>query len=478
MQKRPSSGCNVSWRWKKIPRLPKWPEITWTSSKTENQHAGLHVLGINPWIYDFAAFNLWSRPAGLLICLDLMRSSGCKVALLDCLHPTWRDISWPKAQKFGTGHYPKTPLPKPWVLQDVPRRYSRYGLPFSAVDNALRLLRPKPDLILLTSGMTYWYPGVLCMERLLRRIWPKTPLILGGLYPTLCPEHAQKHSLSDLVLQGPLEEKENWQKLWRLTGCNPGPQAPTYEPNPAQDLYPQKDFSIILGSRGCPFDCTYCATSRIYPGFVQSSLERIWESFVQEMSLGVHDFAFYDDALLYQPQQWLIPFLGKIGRMQKKPRLHTPNAMHARYLQGRLPAFLQKAGLCTVRLGLETADFARRKDAKLNQKQWSQAVEKLFQAEFKPQQVGAYILFGLPGQDPEEIEQAIRFAQDCCVQPILAHYSPIPGTMLFEQAKEHSPYPLAEEPLCQNSSIWPCYPGGFSWGERQKWQRFLQGSMC
>ncbi|MFW6388859.1 MAG: B12-binding domain-containing radical SAM protein, partial [Desulfohalobiaceae bacterium] len=204
----------------------------------------------------------------------------------------------------------------------------------------------------------------------------------------------------------------------------------------------------------------------------------IWESFVQEMSLGVHDFAFYDDALLYQPQQWLIPFLGKIGRMQKKPRLHTPNAMHARYLQGRLPAFLQKAGLCTVRLGLETADFARRKDAKLNQKQWSQAVEKLFQAEFKPQQVGAYILFGLPGQDPEEIEQAIRFAQDCCVQPILAHYSPIPGTMLFEQAKEHSPYPLAEEPLCQNSSIWPCYPGGFSWGERQKWQRFLQGSMC
>ncbi|MFO8032399.1 MAG: B12-binding domain-containing radical SAM protein [Desulfohalobiaceae bacterium] len=472
---KPSSGCNASWRWNQIPRLPKWPEITWTSSKNKPQGPELRVLGINPWIYDFAAFNLWSRPAGLLTCLELMRSSGCKVALLDCLYPTWQDIDWPRTQRYGTCHYPRTLLPKPWALQDIPRNYSRYGLPYAAVEKALRLLRPRPDLILLTSGMTYWYPGVLAMERLLRRIWPQTPLVLGGIYPSLCPEHAAQHSHADLILQGPLEQKVNWQRLWALTGMNPATPPEVPEPGLAQELYPQKDFALILGSRGCPFNCAYCASSCLYPGFAQDSLNNIFSSFMQEWAQGVRDFAFYDDALLYQAQHWLVPFLRKISRMQTKPRLHTPNAVHARYLQDSLPALLQRAGLCSMRLGLETADFAGRKDAKLSQEQWTRAVQNLFQAGFQQGQLGAYILFGLPGQDPQEIERAIQFCKRHHVQPILAHYSPIPGSGLFEQAREYSPYPLAEEPLYQNSSIWPCYPGGFSWQERQRWQRLLQG---
>jgi hypothetical protein len=377
-------------------------------------------------------------------------------------------------QRFGTGHYPKTPLPKPWALQEVPRKYSRYGLPYAAVENALQHLRPRPDLILLTSGMTYWYPGVLAMERMLRRIWPKVPFALGGIYPSLCPEHATRHSLADLILPGPLEGEENWQRLWALAGGShtTAPEIPGARP--AQDLYPQKDFSFILGSRGCPFNCAYCASSCLYPGFAQDSLDQIWDRFMQDLTQGVGDFAFYDDALLHQPQNWLLPFLHRIGRMQTKPRLHTPNAVHAKYLQGALPSLLLKAGLCTVRLGLETADFAKRKDAKLSQEQWSRASENLFQAGFQQKQLGAYILFGLPGQDPKEIERAIHFAKAHQIQPILAHYSPIPGSSLFEQARQYSPYPLAEEPLYQNSSIWPCYPGGFSWQERQRWQRLLQ----
>ena len=448
--------------------------ITWTSSNNKAYRNSLRVLGINPWIYDFAAYNLWSRPAGLLNCLHLFRQAGCSVALLDCLHPTWRDISWPKTQKYGCGHYPKTPVPKPEALRLIPRQFSRYGLPYQAVAQALYTLQPPPDLVLLSCGMTYWYPGVLAIEELLRKIWPRVPLVLGGIYATLCPEHAGQHSSADLILTGPLENKANWQKIWQLAAGSACSVPDVPEPGLALDLYARKKFSIILGSRGCPFQCAYCASSALYPGYVALQPSRTWKMLLQEAEQGVQDFAFYDDALLYRAGDWLVPFLHKIINRQLQLRLHTPNAMHARYLQLDLAQLLYRSGLTTVRLGLETADFEKRLDRKLSREQWIQALQNLFKAGFAPKNLGAYILFGLPGQNLREIEQAINFAKKNNVQPFLAHYSPIPGSRLFEQAQKHSPYPLDQEPLYQNSSIWPCYPGGFSWEERQKWQKILQ----
>lgn len=105
---------------------PKWPAITWASCNDESGD-GPRVLGINPWIYDFATYNLWSRPAGLLAGLHMLRASGARVALMDCLDRIWSDIPWPKAHDTGKGHYPKTLVPKPAPLSSVPRRYGRYG---------------------------------------------------------------------------------------------------------------------------------------------------------------------------------------------------------------------------------------------------------------------------------------------------------------------------------------------------------------
>ena len=49
----------------------------------------------------------------------------------------------------------------------------------------LRLVE-KPAAILVTSLMTYWYPGVVEVIRLAREVHPGTPVILGGIYARLC----------------------------------------------------------------------------------------------------------------------------------------------------------------------------------------------------------------------------------------------------------------------------------------------------
>ena len=62
-----------------------------------------------------------------------------------------------------------------------------------------------PDIILVTSAMTYWYTGVQETIGMVREIFPKTPVVLGGVYATLCPDHARQHCGADEVLTGPAE---------------------------------------------------------------------------------------------------------------------------------------------------------------------------------------------------------------------------------------------------------------------------------
>ncbi|MFW6005299.1 MAG: B12-binding domain-containing radical SAM protein, partial [Desulfonatronovibrionaceae bacterium] len=151
-------------------------------------------------------------------------------------------------------------------------------------------------------------------------------------------------------------------------------------------------------------------------------------------------------------------------------RLHAPNALHVRFLEPGICRMLKRAGLVTVRLGLETGDFSRRLDTKLNCSQWRLGVGSLLEAGFSRKDIRVYVLAGLPGGPETGILSAVQLCREFGLQPELNYYSPIPGTPMFRQAELSSSYPL-EDPLCHNVSIWPCVPGGFSWEEHKRWKR-------
>ena len=141
-----------------------------------------HILLINPWIHDFAAYDFWARPIGLLTIAGILRMHGYQVSYIDCLdrfHPELSHIE--KAGRFGKGHYPKTRIPKPEKLYDVPRNYCRYGIPERLVRMAIND-SPRPEAVLVTSLMTYWYPGVIALIEVVREMLPEVPVVLGGIY--------------------------------------------------------------------------------------------------------------------------------------------------------------------------------------------------------------------------------------------------------------------------------------------------------
>ena len=131
-----------------------------------------HILLVNPWIHDFAAYDFWAKPLGLLTIASILGYHGFNVTYLDCLDRFHSETpqSDPYARN-GRGPYLKTLIPKPQGLEDVPRKFSRYGIRKNWFRKDLRSIS-KPALVLMTSLMTYWYPGVQEAIGVVKEIFP------------------------------------------------------------------------------------------------------------------------------------------------------------------------------------------------------------------------------------------------------------------------------------------------------------------
>ena len=92
----------------------------------------------------------------------------------------------------------------------------------------------------------------------------------------------------------------------------------------------------------------------------------------------------------------------------------------------------------------------------MDNKEFKKAVRSLKRAGYLSEEIGAYIMAGLPGQRVGEIEESIAFVREIGAKPVLVEYSPIPLTPLFEKAKQMSKFDLENEPLILNNSILPC----------------------
>ena len=428
------------------------------------------LLLINPWIYDFAAYDYFARPLGLLSLAGWLRAQGAEVHLLDCL-----DVPHSRPGPCGTGRYPKEIVPTPAPLADIPRRFGRYGL--SEADFRARLSRlPRPDAVLVTSLMTYWYPGVTAAIALVKEHFPGVPVILGGIYASLCPDHAQAHSGADLVLPGPWETGLPPHLAELGLGRFPVPADLDALPYPALDLLGHLSYLPILTSRGCPLDCDYCASRLLQPDFRRRRPAAVVAELAHwQQRLGLRDVAFYDDALLVKATDHLLVILEELVRQGRTFRFHTPNGLHARLITREVAGWLKRANFVTLRLGVETTALGEgRPDRKLRPGELEAALAHLREAGFAPQAIGVYLLAGLPDQDEAEVAASIRRVQQLGATPVLAYYSPIPGTALWPRACECSRYDLAAEPLCHNNSLFPCLPQ-FSWASYTRLKRLAAG---
>jgi hypothetical protein len=113
----------------------------------------------------------------------------------------------------------------------------------------------KPDWIGITSLFTYWSKYVKDSVQHYKKLFPKTKVVVGGIYATLMSEHCKEYTGCDEVVKRIIHEVEeftSYNKLDYNLLANPHPL----------------DYQIIHASRGCFRKCKFCGTWKIEPELI------------------------------------------------------------------------------------------------------------------------------------------------------------------------------------------------------------------
>ncbi|MDD5681241.1 MAG: radical SAM protein [Candidatus Omnitrophica bacterium] len=426
-----------------------------------------HIILINPWIHDFAAYDFWAKPIGILYIASYLRLNGYEVTFIDCLDPYHPDmiknsrIKNPKRHFSGKGQFHKEIIDKPSPIKFVNKNYKRYGITPDCFLESLRRAG-HPSFIFITSKMSYWYPGVFETIKLTRNVFPDAPVLLGGNYVTLCPEHAKKSGADYLISSNAESRMESIIRDILHGNISFVPDITKLDslPYPSYDLLNRPDQLPILTARGCPFKCTYCASKLLFPQYSQRDPIMVVDEIEHwNRTLGVNNFSFYDDALLIEPDKMIIPFMEEVINRRLSLSFHCPNGLHLSQVSEKVANLLYRSGFRTIRFGFETSNVERQSETggKVRNEHLEEAVVHLKNAGYRTEDIGVYVMCGLPGQSAEEVLDTIHFVDAQKATPVIAEYSPIPGTALWDKAVECSHYDLVNEPLFHNNSLLPCH---------------------
>lgn len=263
------------------------------------------------------------------------------------------------------------------------------------------------------------------------------PVVLGGIHVSALPEEALEHA--DAVVVG--EAEYIWKDL--LQDLGRGMLRRVYRAeklcdmihmqSPCMRLLDKKmyvNFNVLQATRGCPFDCDYCAVTGV---FGRTFRTRPVEEVIADIkSFDARNFFFVDDNLCGDPRyskevfKALIP-LKKTWGGQTSITFAQDNQLLELYAQsGGQYAFI----------GFET--ISEESLAAIN-KRWGQAnaygeaIRRIHRAGINI--VGSFI-FGLDDDDPSIFQRTFEFIMEHGIDAVQFHIlTPFPGTRLFDTMK-------------------------------------------
>lgn len=322
-----------------------------------------------------------------------------------------------------------------------------------------------PDVVGITSSTPSIYEAYKVAE-VAKSVRDDCAVVLGGPHATFLYEEVLTECKSiDVVVRG--EGEETFQELInamdrgiclgyvrgiayrkgeKIVATKPRPLIGDLDkiPFPSLDLLPIEKYALqgisympITTSRGCPFKCSFCASSRIFGGCWRG---RSPKNVVEEIRL-IHDefkiknIEFVDDTFTLNGRR-----AEKICNEILREGLDISWGASSRVdtINKELAEKMRKAGCWIVYLGVESASqkILNAIGKKITISQIVRAVKTLKEAGI--QILGSFIL-GFPEETIETAEQTIAFAKKLDLD--YAQFSiltPYPGTPIYEYARENN----------------------------------------
>jgi radical SAM superfamily enzyme YgiQ (UPF0313 family) len=381
------------------------------------------ALLVSPPVYDTQYWARWSQPAGLLRLASLLKKNRYHVDLIDCME-TDKEGFVPKTRRYINGQ------PYSVARDNIKRDIWHYGLSWEGFEQRLRQLEQPPHEVWISSIMTYWWETTRDAITYIRKVFPKTTIVVGGIYPTLAPEHAREKLGADIIFKGEMFGASN-----QWTDFSLYQTAPTY--------------GILTTTRGCPWECYYCAARALNDGsnkMRQREPEEVLEEIEYKMKhFGVRHFGFYEDNALAL-RGHLQKILELIIERGHKLKLYAPEGFETRMLNEDLLRLMKQAGFAKVHLPFETLKWEtnvgwNRRHA--STASFDNALQAAIRAGFRPrsEEINAFVLFGLPDDKLEDIMDSLLYVHHEVGSIIPMLFSPVPGTQIY---KDYEHYLLNE----------------------------------
>ena len=299
------------------------------------------------------------------------------------------------------------------------------------------------------TATTPEYPTVLKLAKLLKRRDSKCKIILGGVHGTA----SKVDEIFDSVIIGEGElsiidaindyEKNNLKNVYEAKLIKNISDLPF----PARHLLPKDSFiskylcekgedaTSIIASRGCPFNCSFCAIDSIWK-------RRLRYRSPENVSLEIHDiinkynikqFRFQDDTLTSN-KKWVFEFCDAIKDLNIKWRANT----RIDFAEKDVLKKMFNAGCYELDFGIEdvSQNVLDINNKGVNVNEIYEAIHNTKEAGIK---VRAFLMIGLPGQESDVSKNMIDFIKKTNPDAVdLSTFVPLPGSDIYNNPEKYN----------------------------------------
>lgn len=310
-----------------------------------------------------------------------------------------------------------------------------------------------------------------CVEvaKIAKQVCPSAKVIFGGPHVHLYPEETIAFDFVDFVFIGEAEwAVTDLLNLWGKTGGYGAVPGLYYKgsggimrgapvelhddldrlPFPARSLSKlnlyvsplthKKMVTAMITSRGCTFQCTYCARVHLGKRFRARSADNVVDEMQECRRLGIDHIRIYDDTFTLDRQRVL-----DICRaiQSRNIRVSWDIRAHVNTLDKEMLEALKQSGCQLICFGIESGNDEILK--KIKKGIVKEKAAEIFRLTKKTGiKTLAYFMLGFPGESREQMLETIDFAKR--LDPDFCHFAilmPFPGSAIYEEGLSKKIFP-------------------------------------
>ena len=351
------------------------------------------------------------------------------------------------------------PLSLGYLISSLRSKYKE-GIDYKIVDRDIkRVIREyKPDIVGITCVSQNYNLAIEYAKIAKKR---KLPVLIGGTHITVLPETLTRDM--DVAVIGEGEEaikelfaiymkkgrfvKADLKKLKGLAFWDGKKLVQTEKrspvalmdsiPNPARDLMKIEKCTHVFSSRGCPYRCVFCASSRFWNStrffsakYVVDEIKYLYEKH------GVREIDFWD-VLFIVSKDRIKEIVSLLRKENLLGKISFSCAVRSNLIDESMARLLKKLNVKGVSMGLESGNpriLNYLKGHTINIKDHMRAIRIFKKYGIEP---SASFIIGSPNETREEIMQTFKFIKDSKLRGFGIYVlTPLPGTPIWQYAKE------------------------------------------